>query len=217
MPLSDNTEEQVAFFKQLKTIVALLQNHLDDPDIVSQAEAMCQPLLAQAPENTDLQYTMGVIAQTLGRYEEAIGYMNSVVEKLPQDQEMRQRLANLHRFTGGQMQALRQYLLLLSQAPQRFDIRCSAVEILAEMQAHAESVRLYVGMPADLSDEMKPRAQTFYNNLGHALTQLGRIEEAIALHNMALSIDPMDTVTLLQLKALIPQEAQQEQHVLCES
>ncbi len=84
---------------------------------VHQAEAELRPLVSQQPDNPDVLYIAAVCARYLGQFDDALAYVNRLIELVPGHSRAMQELGHLHRDAGRPNDALQAYGMAVQLNP----------------------------------------------------------------------------------------------------
>ncbi|GMK43620.1 hypothetical protein PghCCS26_07470 [Paenibacillus glycanilyticus] len=152
-----------------------------------------QSILPSRPEATDVLFSLGKCAVSIGRHNEAIGYLKQLDDILPHDEEVINLLLSAYRFRIDELNAI------YNDEPQNMEAGHELVAAYLACHQLEEAYRLLTEL------EEKHPSVRLYVQLAQALTRLGKRELALTTVNKALDLFPNE-VDLLMWKADLVEE-----------
>lgn len=152
---------------------------------LSEAEELCQRILALEPRFSPALQVLAMIAGQTGRIALGISLLREIIARDPQSADARVQLAGLLQAEGktSEVIALCRQALRMWPADPRFQSTLGLAYV-AE-RSFANAVACFAAAIASTPD-----AANLHGNLAAALEQLGRESDAVASYRQAIALDP---------------------------
>jgi tetratricopeptide (TPR) repeat protein len=128
---------------------------------------------------------LGLVLESLGRVQEAIGHYEQALRIRPDYAEAHYNLGNTQAQVGRVPEAIGHYQQALRIKPDFSEAHCNLGNVLLQEGKVSDAIGHY-----EQAVRIKPDNAEAHSNLGNALAQVGRVPEAIAHHEQALRIRP---------------------------
>jgi tetratricopeptide (TPR) repeat protein len=151
----------------------------------ARAEALCDTLLAHAPDHLDAQHLRGVLAIQTGRHDAAITLLEQLVARAPTLALAHKNLGAAYHAAGRPGDAEPCYRRALARDPGLVEAHNLLGQLLNDTERPGEAL-------PHLREAMRlaPRDADAANNLGNALQTLGDLDGAITCYHAALIARP---------------------------
>ena len=160
----------------------------------AQAAALCEPLLAGAPQDFDVLLLLGVLKAQTQQLDQSVDLLCRAIEVRPDSfaayYALGYAMCKLQQFAAG-VECFDQCLALNPGYAEAACDRGSALVELGQHQAALESYKLAIAL--------RPAYSEAWSNQGNALLALGQTDAAIASFNHALTLNPQAAATYLNL------------------
>ena len=160
----------------------------------AQAAALCEPLLADAPQDFDVLLLLGVLKAQTQQLDQSVDLLCRAIEVRPDSFEayyaLGYAMCKLQQFAAG-VECFDQCLALNPGYAEAACDRGSALVELGQHQAALESYKLAIAL--------RPAYSEAWSNQGNALLALGQTDAAIASFKHALALNPQAAATYLNL------------------
>ncbi len=170
----------------LSTAALIEQGHqqLDKGDYAT-ALATFQQAAAEAPQNHEVLYGLGLACYRLERYEEAVEYLNQALEVKPNYILALTRRGMAYRGLKETQRAEADFEQAIGLTPGDADDWRGRGIVLCELGRNEDAIAAY-----DTAIEIKPDDYNAWNNRGNALDNLERYEDVVASYDKAIEIKP---------------------------
>lgn len=163
----------------------------------AEAAVLYQAILILNPRHVEASYNLGVICQTIGRFQEAILAYRNAVALRPDFVDALANLGTVLKDTGQFDEATEIYRHVIAQKPD-FPMAYLNFGVVLKDQGRIEDAMAAYRQAIAL----KPDYDQAYANLGAALLEDGRLEEAEQACRQAVSINPRLTMGFCNLGAI---------------
>lgn len=185
---------------------AALQRHRKG-DIEFAYQAYRQ-VLAQHPEHPTALHYLGLVAQQVGRSEDAARLLRRSSELNPQDPRVFNHLGQVVLAQGQAEEAIRYFERALAVDPHHADSLNNLANTLKARGALREAIDLY-----HRALRSAPASTMSLYNLGNALKEVGEYDEALRMFERALACDPDHLSSHLNLAVLLEQKGRFEEAI----
>jgi tetratricopeptide (TPR) repeat protein len=151
---------------------------------LDQAEAAYLEILAHEPENPDALHLLGVLCHQCGDHERA-------KTRIEQALQLRPHVAMYHNNLGETLRALRKYEQAVAAYRQALSLRPNYAEAHNNLGLALEALGWWPDAIAAFTRALALSSDPqVHCNLGNALRQQGRLDEATAVYETAVRLDP---------------------------
>lgn len=150
-----------------------------------EAEIVCRQVLTADSQNPDALHLLGLLADRLGRRDEAVDLIGQAIATGPGRAEWHADLGAVLRSLGRLDESVACYRQALVMAPGSPAAHYNLGVVFQEAGRFDEAFALYERAVA-----MQPDFALAHNNLGVALHKLGRLDEAVIAFQSALDLQP---------------------------
>ncbi|HEX4125192.1 MAG TPA: tetratricopeptide repeat protein [Tepidisphaeraceae bacterium] len=159
---------------------------------LGQAEEGYRAMLAQSPEDAEALHLLGVLAEQVGRYGDAVGLLERAAKLRPGDAAIAFNLGHAYERRGKIDSAIEAFSRSVEIEPWRVDSMIDlGLALLSRQRAGDVERALGVMWKAhEMGGELGGRAAVVQHGLSVALLAGGQIEQAIAAAQSALSANP---------------------------
>lgn len=150
------------------------------------AAASYAVLLAERPDDPQLNFLMGLLEGQRGAFPAAIERFTRLLTLQPEHAEARLSLARALRAAGRGDESLAEFDRLLATQPENVDLRYERASVnFFDRGQFSEAIAAFDNLIAE-----QPRHLPSWLSRGHALRALGRLPEALESFERAIAIDP---------------------------
>lgn len=185
---------------------AALQRHRKG-DIEFAYQAYRQ-VLAHYPEHPTALHYLGLVAQQVGRSEEAAKLLRRSSELDPTDPRVFNHLGQIVLAQGRAEEAVRYFEQALAVDPRHADSLNNLANTLKARGAFREAIDLY-----QRALRSAPQSSMSHYNLGNALKEVGEYDEALQMFERALACEPDHLPSHLNLAVLLEQKGRFEEAI----
>ncbi|MBF0168374.1 MAG: glycosyltransferase family protein [Alphaproteobacteria bacterium] len=140
--------------------------------LLKKAEGFARSLLAALPQHGGAALLMGLCALALGRHQEAVAWLDSCKDKVPEDGQRLAALGLARKGAGDLRGAIEALAVAASLMPLKAEVRVNLANLLQDCGEFEESLSIYRQAAA-----LEPDNAQLRYNLGMTLLTLGRFEE----------------------------------------
>jgi protein O-GlcNAc transferase len=143
------------------------------------------PPVGVVAQSIDELFEQGNAAQEAGRFSEAEGFWNQVLQQEPNNSVAYIGLGNALRDQRKLEEAIAAYRQAIQIDPNFVNAYIGLGNVLGDQGRLAEAIAAY-----RQAIQIDPNFVLVYNNMGNALRNQGKLEEAIAAYRQAIQLDP---------------------------
>jgi Flp pilus assembly protein TadD len=146
--------------------------------------AICRRILAKQPANATVLHLLGVVEHQSGRGEQALGLIRQSVALEPRAASWHNNLGTVLHSLGHSAEAEAACRKAITIDPNSAPAHNNLGTILASQERIGEAIESFATSAA-----LTPKAETYFN-LGKALLEVGRNQEALAQFRSAIDLQP---------------------------
>jgi tetratricopeptide (TPR) repeat protein len=185
--------------------LALVGRYRDEGRLTD-AEALCQRILANNPDMPDAVHEIGLVAYRGGQFAKAIEYLARATSLSPATALYHVNLGEVLRQSGQPAPAVESARRALALEPNMPVALSNLGAALFDLRDYKEAVAVN-----RRAVEARPGVAECHSNLGHALYRLRRFDEAINSYRRALELKPNHVDALANLGTSLSQAGHDEE------
>ena len=156
-----------------------------EQDQLEQVETLHKRILQINPQISYIQHNLGVVLQSLGRYEEAIQAYQQAIALDPKYATPHNGLGNVYSGQGRYGDAISAYHQAIQLDPEFAYPHNGLGNVYSDQSRYEEAIQAYQQAIA-----LDPKFAYPYNGLGNVWYKQGRYDDAISAYNQAIRLDP---------------------------